>query len=128
MSAKIALVCSVVIAPAVAFAVADGPDHFTTRNLAQGQSLTVRLGPSMSAAVSGSITAGARCIRNLGCNATTDAPPADGKPPETWCHVELGGVKGWAPAKYLAEASCQPPPVPPIPFGRDPRVPRQVGP
>jgi hypothetical protein len=43
MIAKTALACSLAIAPAAAFAVADGPDHFNTRNLAAGQRLTVAM-------------------------------------------------------------------------------------
>jgi hypothetical protein len=101
-----ALACSLVIAPAVAFAVAGGPDHFTTRNLAEGQSLTVHLGPSTSSAAAGRIAAGTRCIRNLGCRATTDSPPPGKAPPETWCEVQSGDVKGFAQARYLAEGSC----------------------
>jgi uncharacterized protein YraI len=98
---------ALVIAPAVAFATADGPDHFTTRNLAKGQSLTLRLGPSPNEPAAGTIPAGTNCIRNLGCNASSDAPPADGKARENWCKVEHAGKTGWAPSANLAEAACQ---------------------
>jgi uncharacterized protein YraI len=104
---RVALACSLAFAPAAVLAVADGPDYFTTRNLAKGHSLTLRLGPSPSEPVAGTIPAGTSCIRNLGCNASSDAPPADGKARETWCKVEHAGKTGWAPSGNLAEAACQ---------------------
>lgn len=116
MNLKLALACSLAIAPSVALAVADGPDHFTTRNLAKGQSITLHVEASTGSAVTGRIAAGTSCIRNLGCRLTSDSPPAQKPPPETWCEVQSGNVKGFAQARYLAEGSCDakdaPPPLP----------------
>jgi uncharacterized protein YraI len=101
---------------AVAFATADGPDHFAVRGVAAGDVLNIRAGPDAGKGKLGQIPPGASCIRNLGCQGGLSYQEFSTLSPEQrlqrerenprWCRVEYRGVTGWVAGRYLAEGSC----------------------
>ena len=116
-----------VLAPAsMARAEADGPDFFRVTGVAEGSVLNVRSGPGLDHPTIGGLPFDADGIRNLGCEdgptfaewqaATPDERAAARK--RRWCHIERGGIVGWAAGWHLGEGSASgaaaaAPPVPP---------------
>ena len=97
-------------------AAADGPDHFSVRDVAADDVLNIRAEPSPKAARLGAMPAGADCIRNLGCQGglslqeftTLSKAQQQQRLRENprWCRIEWRGITGWVAGRYLAEGSC----------------------
>jgi hypothetical protein len=101
-----------------ALATADGPDHFSLRDVAAGDVLNIRAEPDAKARKVGEIPAGGQCIRNLGCQGGLSFQEFSSLSPAQqqqrlrvnprWCRVEYRGATGWVAGRYLAEAECRP--------------------
>ncbi len=101
-----------VISAGAAFATADGPDFFDVRGVSPNDVLFLRERPTASAAKVGRVPHNGKMLRNEGCAAVRDGrilPDSDVNPGPFWCRVRYGPVEGWANARYLVEASGNPP-------------------
>lgn len=106
----------VLLCAPLAYAEADGPDHFAVRGVAPGDVLNMRAEPSPRARKVGAIPPAATCVRNLGCQGglsvqefTTLSPAQQQqrlRENPRWCRVEYRGIQGWVAGRYLAEGSC----------------------
>jgi hypothetical protein len=81
----------------VADGLAGGPDFWEVTNLADGDSLNVRGGPSTGDRIRGHLAAG-ETVRNLGCAAV------DGS---RWCEIasDARGLTGWVNGRFLREGT-----------------------
>ena len=99
---------------------ADGPDHYSLRDMPSGEAVVLRAEPSPDADVVGGVSTGARCLRNLGCRgglsmyefstlSTRDQHDRLALNPR-WCRVEYQGRIGWLEGGVLAESAtaCDP--------------------
>lgn len=99
----------------LAWATADGPDHYRVRGLTPPDTLPLHAKPKGRAATLGRIPADA-CLRNLGCSGglsleefnSLDEAQKQRRQADNprWCKVEHQGQTGWVEARYLAEAAC----------------------
>ena len=94
--------------PDFADAMSGGPDFWQVTNLAPGETLNLRGGPSTGDRIRGHLSPG-ETVRNLGC------AMIDGS---RWCEVaaEARGLTGWVNGRYLREGA-DPGLVSPIPAG-----------
>jgi hypothetical protein len=90
----LAIIMIVGMGSGVAWATADGPDHFTVRGVAPNDVLWMHPVLDHRSSRIGSIPPFVDCIENLGCRGR-------------WCRVRFGGVVGWVNGRYLGEGSCQ---------------------
>jgi hypothetical protein len=101
---------------ALAWATADGPDHYRVQGVTAAEGLPLHGKPKAKSAILGRIPADAQCLRNLGCsgglsleefNALGEAEKQQRLATHPrWCNVEHQGLTGWVEARFLAEAGC----------------------
>jgi hypothetical protein len=113
MPKRIFLAAALALMPSLAFAVADGPDHFRVIRVAPDDVLNIRDAPSARARIIGTIPPDGNGIRNLGCKGglafddwmrASDAEREAGAR-RRWCRVDYRGVEGWSAGYYLGEGS-----------------------
>jgi len=103
--------------PLLAFAEADGPDHWQVKGVEAGDVLNMRVSPFWSAEKVGEIPPGSQCVKNLGCQGgltfeefttlSDEEKQQVLKERPRWCMVEYDGVVGWVNGRYLREGSCE---------------------
>lgn len=87
--------------PDFADGLSGGPDFWAVANLAAGDTLNVRSGPSTGHAIVGELASG-DTARNLGCEMAEGA---------RWCRIEAGLepiFTGWVNGRYLVESTDAP--------------------
>ena len=108
------LACLVILlAPTLAHATADGPDHWAVKGVASDDVLNIRAGPHYKTALLGTIPHDGDGLQNIDCvggmtinewfEATEAEREADRK--KRWCLIGYGDVVGWVAAWYLEEGS-----------------------
>ncbi len=111
------LSCLVLITTSIAFAEADGPDHWQVTGVEEEDVLNVREEPDPHSKKVGEIPPDGTCIKNLGCvggltfEEFTTLSDEEKKKIERerprWCKVEYQGTVGWVAGRYLAEGTCE---------------------
>ena len=108
------LVCSLAVlaaAPALAQAVADGPEFWAVTGVRADDSLNLRAAPNADSKRIAKIPYNARGLKNLGCpNYVTfeqwkrmTQAQRDWAARSRWCQVEYKGAKGWVAGRFLKE-------------------------
>lgn len=114
MSRILAGLAAALLAPAIAGATADGPDHYAVTGVTPGHTLSLRTGPSLEAQKIGRIPHDARGLANRGCRGgptlaewaeMTEAERRESRN-RRWCKVVWRGVEGWVAGRYLKEDSA----------------------
>lgn len=98
-------------ASGLAWATADGPDHYVVRGVKPGDAAAMRAQPRPDGRLILWVPADAQCLRNLGCRggATREqlqTPATADKVRPRWCRVEYQSTIGWIEGRYLAEGAC----------------------
>jgi hypothetical protein len=97
--------------PALAQAVADGPDFWAVTGVASNDALNLRVAPNADSRRIARIAFNARGLRNLGCaNHVTfeqwkrmTQAQKDRAARGRWCQVEYNGMRGWVAGRFLKE-------------------------
>ena len=101
----------VAAAPAIAQAVADGPEAWAVTGVQSNDSLNLRVAPNADSRRIAKIPFNARGLKNLGCpNHVTfeqwkrmTTTQRDWAARSRWCEVEYNGMKGWVASRFLKE-------------------------